>query len=107
MSNAIADRLNPDRLIEQACELAGSDDFGDADEPERGTHRDEMGVVGIGVDRQFGAQCADPVEQAQAFEEFALVTGVGGDLGGQVVEDLPDETPGFQGLLCVHVLPHF
>ena len=66
-----------------------------------------MGVVGIGIDRQFGAQRADPVEQAQAFEEFALVTGVGGDLGGQVVEDLPDETPGFQGLLCVHVLPHF
>ena len=31
MSNAIADRLDPDRLIEQACELAGSDDFGDAD----------------------------------------------------------------------------
>ena len=31
MSNAIADRLDPDRLIEQACELAGSDDFGEAD----------------------------------------------------------------------------
>ena len=69
---------------------------GAADEPERGAHRDEMGVVGVGVDRQFGAQCADPVEQAQAFEEFALVTGIGGDLGGQVIEDLPDETPGLQ-----------
>ena len=31
MSNAAAERLDPDRLIEQACELAGSDDFGDDD----------------------------------------------------------------------------
>jgi len=28
MSSAVAARLDPDRLIEQACELAGSDDFG-------------------------------------------------------------------------------
>ena len=31
MSNTAAERLDPDRLIEQACELAGSDDFGDDD----------------------------------------------------------------------------
>ena len=31
MSNAAAERLDPERLIEQACELAGSDDFGDDD----------------------------------------------------------------------------
>ena len=30
MGDAAA-RLDPDRLIELACELAGSDDFGDAD----------------------------------------------------------------------------
>ena len=77
-----------------------------ADEPERGTHGDEMGVVGIGVDRQFGAQCRDPVEQANTLEQFALVAGVGGDLGGQIAEDLPDETPGFQRLLATQVLRH-
>lgn len=31
MTSEIAARLNPDRLIEQACDLAGSDDFGDDD----------------------------------------------------------------------------
>ncbi len=31
MTSAVAARLDPDRLIEQACELAGSDDFGDDD----------------------------------------------------------------------------
>ena len=31
MSGATAARLDPDRLIEQACELAGSDDFGEDD----------------------------------------------------------------------------
>lgn len=31
MTSAIAARLDADKLIEQACELAGSDDFGDND----------------------------------------------------------------------------
>jgi Sulfotransferase family len=31
MSSAAADRLDPDRLIDEACELAGTDDFGDDD----------------------------------------------------------------------------
>ena len=79
---------------------------GPADEPERGAHRYEMGVVGVGVDRQFGAQCADPVEQADALEEFAFVAGIGCDLGSQIIEDLPDETPGFQGFFTAHVLLH-
>ena len=31
MTSAVQARLDPDKLIEQACELAGSDDFGDDD----------------------------------------------------------------------------
>ena len=31
MTSAIEARLDADKLIEQACELAGSDDFGDDD----------------------------------------------------------------------------
>ena len=79
---------------------------GPADVAEGRAHGDEMGVIGVGVDREFGAQCRDPVEQANALEEFTLITGVSGDLGGQIVEDLPDETPGFQRLRAAQVLRH-
>ena len=52
----ITDRLNPDRLVEQACEVAGSDDFGDDDTWRDGLHRlcdgliNEAGLNSLGVE---------------------------------------------------------
>jgi hypothetical protein len=40
----IADRFQPDRLIEQACELAGSDDFGEPD-----GWRDDLALLADGL----------------------------------------------------------
>jgi len=40
-----AQRFQPDRLVEQACELAGSDDFGDDDMWRDGLARPCEGLV--------------------------------------------------------------
>ena len=40
-----AERFKPDHLVEQACELAGSDDFGDDDTWRDGLARLSEGLV--------------------------------------------------------------
>ena len=65
MTSAIEARLDADKLIEQACELAGSDDFGDAD-----GWRDNLGRLlddfDIRIDRNVVHVCNAPSPAATA-----------------------------------------
>ena len=54
----ITDRLNPDRLVEQACESAGSDDFGDDDTWRDGLHRLCDGLISEAGLNALGAEIA-------------------------------------------------
>ena len=54
----ITDRLNPDRLVEQACEIAGTDDFGDDDTWRDGLHRLCDGLISEAGLNALGAEIA-------------------------------------------------
>jgi len=50
-------------------------------------------ALGIGFDAQLRTQCCDPGDDAEPFQQFAFVLGVGSDDAGDVADHLLHESP--------------
>jgi len=83
-----AERFVPDRLVEQACELAGSDDFGDDDTWRDGLARLCEGLASEARLNDLGVEIAvlDLIRPLTSRLQIVIPEGVGlcqdvGDLG--------------------------